>query len=83
MRIFKVDEFDPLIWQLSFIDREIQQILEGRDNALTREMTNYRVQAFGGVRAAAQRALHDEAQRGLDQANSRIGSINHAIGDQI
>ena len=24
VRIFKVDELDPLIWQLSFIDREIQ-----------------------------------------------------------
>ena len=30
-KIFRVSENDPLIWQLSFIDREISQILEGRD----------------------------------------------------
>jgi len=61
IRIFRVDEADPLIWQLSFIDREIQQILEGRDRAVTRNMNPFRLAAEGGVRAAATRALHDEA----------------------
>jgi len=58
LRIFKVDEADPLVWQLSFIDHEIQKILEGRDRAITRHMNPYEVRALGGVRAAAQRALH-------------------------
>ena len=31
IRIFKVDEADPLIWQLGFVEREINQILDGRD----------------------------------------------------
>lgn len=79
IRIFKVDEADELIWQLSFNDREIQKILEGRDRQLTRNMNPYRLQAFGGVRAAANAALHAEAQRGINQVNGRFAEINDRI----
>lgn len=83
VRIFKVDELDPLVWQLSFIDREIQQILEGRDKALIRGLNPYRVNALGGERTAAQRILHMEAQRSVDAANQRLLGINELIGDEI
>ena len=60
IRIFKVDELDPLIWQLSFLEREIEQILEGRDRAITRTMNPYQVIMNGGFRAAATRAIQEE-----------------------
>ena len=75
IRIFKMDEADPLIWQLSYIDREIQQILEGRDRNLTRNMNRYQIYGEGGVQLAAQRALYEEAKRGIDNANDRVGRL--------
>lgn len=67
LRIFKVKEGDPMIWQLSFIDREISQILEGRDRAITRNMNPYRIMAEGGERRAVHRAIMGENSRNFSQ----------------
>ena len=67
-----MDEADPLIWQLSFVEREIQQILEGRDKALTRRMNPWEVRINGGVRTAAQRGLHQEARDILNEHDGNL-----------
>lgn len=84
LRIFKVDEADPLVWQLSFIDHEIQKILEGRDRAITRHMNPYEVRALGGVRAAAQRALHLDSDDIINQEDGgRLGDTFGQADDML
>ena len=53
LKIFKIEHNDPLIWQVGYLDTEIQKILERRDNAMAAQMNRYAVYAQGGVRNAA------------------------------
>lgn len=39
--------------------------------------------AYGGVRAAANAVLHEEAQRGINQVNNRFADINNKIAADI
>lgn len=34
LKIFKIDEADPLLWQLAFTDTEIDKILERREELM-------------------------------------------------
>lgn len=34
LKIFKIDEADPLLWQLAFTDTEIDKILENREGMM-------------------------------------------------
>ena len=36
LKIFRMDEGDPLLWQLAFTDSEIEKILERREQQLAR-----------------------------------------------
>ena len=45
LKIFKISSTDPMLWQLSFLDSEIQSILEKRDHAITKQMNRYSVYA--------------------------------------
>ena len=54
---------DPLIWQLSYLDIEIQKILERRDRALVNEMNRYAVYSQGGIRNAAKYKLMEDAKK--------------------
>lgn len=36
MKIFRIQEGDPLLWQLSFTDTEVEKIMERREKALLR-----------------------------------------------
>jgi hypothetical protein len=79
IRIFKIDEADELIWQLAFTEREIQKILESRERNMTRHMNPWSIRAAGGTRAAAQRALAQEARdllldTGVDRALANLES---------
>ena len=42
LKIFRIPEGDPLIWQLSFTDTEISKILEKREAAMLRNRQGYR-----------------------------------------
>ena len=63
LKIFKISPTDPLLWQISFLDREIQSILEKRDQAITKRMNRYSVYAQGGPRQAAEKELKEQAKR--------------------
>ena len=41
MKIFRIQEGDPLIWQLSFTDAELEKILERRERDLMRNRNAY------------------------------------------
>ena len=60
------------MWQLSFIDREVDQILDGRDRAIIRTMNPYRVIMAGGVRQAATRMIQEELQGTLNLENETL-----------
>ena len=36
LKIFRIEQTDPLIWQLGFTDAELEKILERREKALVR-----------------------------------------------
>ena len=41
MKIFRIEEGDPLLWQLSFTDTELEKILERRERQLLRNRQAY------------------------------------------
>ena len=41
LKIFRIQEGDPLIWQLSFTDTELEKILEKRERNLLRNRNAY------------------------------------------
>ena len=53
---------DPLIWQLSYLDTEINKILENRDKKIAMNLNRYHVYAQGGVRQAASNQIKEEAK---------------------
>jgi len=40
LKIFKIDEADPLLWQLAFTDTEVDKILERREAFMLRNRGN-------------------------------------------
>ena len=72
LKIFRVKPQDPLLWQDSYLDEEINKILDQRDRAITYDLNRYQVYAHGGVRKAAQKVMLEQAKKDKEAA------ANHA-----
>ena len=67
LKIYRVEKNDPLLWQESFSDVDVANLLERRDLAITHDLNRFDVYRQGGIRKAAKNLLNEEAKRTKDE----------------